>query len=138
MACASSGHDGKLGVVTDRPNLVLYGDSFWISPYVFSAFVALCEKELPFEVRPLALHRQEHHHVPGFRDRTITARVPVLEDGGFVLAESMAIIEYLEERYAAPTAPSILPATIRERARARQVLSWIRSDLWTLRDERPT
>jgi glutathione S-transferase len=114
--------------------LVLHAERFWISPYVFSCFVALREKQLEFDVRDVALDRGEQRS-PDFRSRSITSRVPMLEDGDFALAESQAIIDYLEDAY---PAHSILPRSIHERARARQVLAWIRSDLDALRADRPT
>ena len=43
-------------------------------------------------------------------------KVPVLEDGAFVLPESPVIMEYLEERY---PEPALLPADAAERALAR-------------------
>jgi glutathione S-transferase len=115
--------------------LVLHTDSLWISPWVFTCFVALKEKALEFEAHPVALESQEQQ-APAYRDASITARVPALEHGDFWVAESMAIVDYLEEAFA--DAPRALPADLRERARARQVLSWLRSDLAPLREERPT
>ncbi len=114
--------------------LVLHADRFWISPYVFSCFVALREKGLDFEVRGVGLDRAEQR-TSAYRERSITGRVPMLEDGDFALAESQAIIEYLEDAY---PEPAILPRDVQERARARQVLGWVRSDLDALRAERPT
>jgi glutathione S-transferase len=61
--------------------------------------------------------------------------VPALEHGDFWLAESSAIVEYLEDL--AP-APPMLPQDPRERGRARQVMAWIRSDLMAIREERST
>jgi len=122
--------------VPDRP-IVLYGDRLWDSPYFFSVFVALREKSLPFEVSTLDLDRGEQH-VPRFRERTLTGRIPALDHDGLVLSESLAIIEYLDERFPAPGWRSLLPATTVQRARARQLLGWLRSDLLALRDERPT
>lgn len=114
--------------------LVLHVDRFWISPYVFSCFVALREKGLDFEVREIGLDRKEQL-APDYRARTITARVPSLDDGDFSLAESTAILEYLEDTH--PT-PPIFPRNVRDRARARQILGWLRSDLDALREERAT
>lgn len=115
--------------------LVLHTDSAWISPYVFSCFVALHEKTLPFETASVVLETGEHN-LPGFRDRALTGRVPALQHGDFWLAESSAIVEYLDEAF--PDRPRMLPEDVRERARARQVMAWLRSDLLALREERPT
>lgn len=116
-------------------DLVLHGDAFWISPYFFSAYVALREKGLPFEVAELALHKDENHR-PEYRDRSLTGRVPALRHGDFWLAESNAIAEYLEEAFPPPQYPRLFPEGLRERARARQLMAWIRSDLMPVREER--
>jgi glutathione S-transferase len=117
--------------------LVLYVDGFWISPYAFSVFVCLTEKGVPFETREVKLH--EHaQSTPAFRTKSVTARVPVLEHGTFQLSESNAIVEYLEDTFTPPQYPSLLPAAPRDRARARQIMAWIRSDLMPIREERPT
>lgn len=117
--------------------LVLYTDDHWISPYVFSSFVALKEKGITFETRAIALHKGEQHKSE-YRDRSLTARVPALDDGDFTLAESSAIIEYIEELFPAPKHPRVFPADIRDRARARQIMAWVRSDLMPIREERST
>ena len=114
--------------------MLLYVDRFWISPYAFSCFVALREKGIAFDVREVGLDRGDHK-TSDYRDRSITGRVPSLEDGDFSLAESQAIVEYLEDVH--PT-PPILPRDAKDRARARQILAWIRSDLDALRAERST
>ena len=119
----------------ERAPLQLHVDSFWISPYVFTAFVALKEKGLPFDTVTVAL-QDKAQLAPGYRDRSITGRVPSLVDGDFWLAESQAIVEYLDDAY--PEAPRLLPAGVKDRARARQILAWIRSDLGALREERAT
>jgi glutathione S-transferase len=116
-------------------SLVLYGNDMWTSPYVLSCFVALREKGLPFETRLLALDRGAHHEA-AYADLSLTARVPTLVDGDLSLSESSAIVEYLEEKFSSPQYPRLLPADLRERARARQVMAWLRSDLGALREER--
>jgi glutathione S-transferase len=120
----------------DAP-LRLYGEHLWISPYVFSSFVALREKGVAFEVIPLKLNEGDQQRPP-FRDQSLTAKVPTLEHEGFWLAESSAIVDYLEETFPAPRYPRLLPEQVRHRARARQIMAWLRSDLQALRDERPT
>ncbi len=115
--------------------LLLYGDVMWTSPYVLSSFVALREKGVDFEVREVALHRGAQWE-PEFATTSLTARVPLLVDGDFALSESSAIDEYLEEAYPPPAHAPILPTAIRHRARARQVMAWLRSDLMPIREER--
>jgi glutathione S-transferase len=112
----------------------LYVDRFFISPYVFTCHVALQEKGLPFETVEVALDRQEQH-APHYRDHTLTGRVPALRHDDFWLAESTAIVEYVEETFGGPT---LLPADAKDRARARQIMGWVRSDLMALREERST
>jgi glutathione S-transferase len=116
-------------------SLTLYGSEMWTSPYVMSCFVALREKSLPFDVRVVSLDRGDQH-AAAYVDVSLTSRVPALVDGDLALSESSAIIEYLEEKFPAPGHPRVLPADARARARARQVMAWLRSDLGALREER--
>ena len=115
-------------------DLLLTVDQFWTSPYVFSAFVALTEKKLKFDTETVSLGAGEHR-APEYRKHTITARVPALRHGDFWLAESGAIVEYLEDVF---PQPHVLPTDPKEKARARQIMHWIRSDLMPIRNERPT
>jgi glutathione S-transferase len=114
--------------------ITLYSDGFYISPFVFSVYVALEEKQLPYKFELVKLDEHQQHKPP-FRSEAALGRVPELDHDGFRLGESLAIIEYLEEAF-----PSrrVLPAELRERARARMVLTWLRSDLNPLREDRPT
>jgi glutathione S-transferase len=117
--------------------LTLYIDANFHSPYAFSAYVALKEKGLPFEARPLSLSAGEHRQ-GDYPARSITGRVPALQHGDFWLSESSAIDEYLEEAFPAPGHPRLYPEDQRQRARARMVQAWVRSDLMPIREERPT
>lgn len=117
--------------------ITLYADAEWESPFVMTVYVSLREKQLEFAERVLNLGAGEQK-APEYVRRSLTGRVPAIEDGGFVLSESLAIVEYLEERYPPPARAALLPPTIEERARARQVMGWVRSDLAALRRERPT
>jgi len=72
----------------------LFCETNWDSPFVFTAFVALTEKGLPFEVRELDLEGGEAR-TPEHRARSLTARIPALEHDGFGLSESLAMVEYL-------------------------------------------
>jgi glutathione S-transferase len=115
--------------------LLLHVDAQYASPYAMSVFVALHEKGLPFELRTVDLGAGAQF-APGFAATSLTSRVPVLEHDGFALSESSAIVEYLEDAF--PGAASVLPAGARDRARARQVQAWLRSDLVPIRVERDT
>lgn len=105
--------------------ITLFRDAFWISPYVFSAWLALREKGLPFEVSEVKLQDGAQRE-PGYAAASVTARVPALTHDGFTVAESSAIVEYLEDAF--PETPRVLPVDAKARARARQVMSWLRSD----------
>lgn len=115
--------------------LTLFGERKLDSPFVFTAFVALKEKGVPFDFRLLDLAGGEQRSSE-FARRSLTRRVPTLEAGGFALSESVAIVEYLEETLPAPAYPRLLPASIEGRARVRQVLGWLRTDLAALRRAR--
>jgi glutathione S-transferase len=115
----------------------LYAESLWASPYAFSSLVALREKKAVFDLVEVELAGGAHRHAD-YAEPSITGRIPSLDHAGFRLAESSAIAEYLEEVLPAPQSPRILPEAVRDRARARQVMAWLRSDLVALRDERST
>jgi len=116
--------------------LTLYRDAYWISPWVYSCWVALEEKQLGYDVVEIPLGDGAQRD-PAYADATITGRVPALWHGDFVLAESSAIVEYLEDAF--PGEPPMLPRDLRARARCRQLLSWMRSDdTAPIRAERPT
>lgn len=114
--------------------LVLYADTMWTSPYVFSVFVTLREKGLPFDIESVALESRAQDS-EAYRSLSLTSRVPALVHDDFVLSESSAIVEYLEDLF---PSPAVLPKSPRDRARARQIMAWVRSDLMPIREERPT
>jgi glutathione S-transferase len=84
----------------------------YLSPYVRKVLVCLELKGLEYEVDPIApfVGNDEFTRLSPLR------RIPVLLDGGLVLADSSVICQYLEDRQ--PT-PSLYPRDIADRARAR-------------------
>jgi glutathione S-transferase len=114
--------------------LLLYVDDDFVSPYAFSAFVAVSEKGQPFELKLLNLAARENL-APDFAALSLTQRIPTLVHGDFALSESSAIAEYLDEVF---PQPPLYPREPRARARARQVQAWLRTDLLPLRQERST
>ncbi|RTZ43366.1 glutathione transferase [Candidimonas sp. SYP-B2681] len=118
-------------------DLVLYSNSAFSSPYVLSVYAALHEKGLPFEVKTVDLDTGENL-TEDFARLSMTSRIPALVAGEFSLSESSAIIEYLEEAYPYPEFKTVFPSDLQQRARARQIQAWVRSDMGALREERPT
>jgi glutathione S-transferase len=114
--------------------MLLYVDSRMISPYALSAFVALKEKGVAFDLQRVDLAHGAHLE-PAYSRTSLTQRVPTLVDGDLAVSESSAIAEYLEDAVAGRR---LYPADIRQRAQARQIQAWLRSDLMPLREERPT
>jgi glutathione S-transferase len=119
------------------PEFLLFVDSRLASPYALSAYVALHEKGLPFDLLKIDLGARENH-APGYIATSQTRRVPTLVHDEFSVSESSAIVEYLEDLYPAPGYAAVYPRDVRARARARQVQAWLRSDLMPIRQERPT
>ncbi|SFU47244.1 glutathione transferase [Pseudomonas sp. OV546] len=119
--------------MSQRP-LRLYVDQLYTSPYAMSVFVALLEKGLAFDTLTLDLDAAQQH-AADFAHLSLTQRVPTLVESDFALSESSAITEYLEQVY--PETP-VYPADPKQRARARQVQAWLRSDLLPIRQERST
>jgi glutathione S-transferase len=84
----------------------------YVSPYVRKVLACLELKGLAYEIDPI---------VPFMGDDRFTAlsplrRIPVLVDDRVTLCDSTVICQYLEERY---PQPSLLPADLVDRARAR-------------------
>jgi glutathione S-transferase len=114
--------------------MLLYVDANFASPYALVAFVSLLEKGLDFDTETLDLAARANQG-PDFSKMSLTRRVPTLVQDGFALSESSAICEYLDETF---PGTRLYPRDPRDRARARQVQAWLRSDLMPIRDERPT
>lgn len=115
-------------------DMQLFTDAQYTSPYAMSVFVALKEKRIPFQMHVVDLDAAENR-AADFATRSLTQRVPMLVHDAFTLTESSAITEYLEELQ---PEPPIYPIDPQQRARARQVQAWIRSDLMPIRQERST
>lgn len=119
------------------PDLTLFAESTWMSPWVFHAMVALEEKQLPYKLQvlstPFAADVKQK-----LEDNAVIGKVPILVHGNLWISESLAISEYIAEKFPFPGSPRIFPADLGERARARQLLSMLRTGLFALREDRPT
>ncbi len=91
--------------------LILYGVP--VSSYTAKVAVALEAKGIAYERRapPGGSYR-----APDYRALVPVGTVPAIDHDGFILAESDAIIEYLEETW---PDPPLLPGDTRQRARIR-------------------
>jgi glutathione S-transferase len=118
----------------ESTKLKLYVGADYVSAFAMSAFVALKEKQLSFEFVTLDLKARENYQ-ENYRDISLTCKIPTLVHDGFALSESSAIAEYLEE--ITPGHSKLYPLDIKQRARARQLQAWLRSDLLVIRKERP-
>jgi glutathione S-transferase len=110
--------------------LELWSDDRFTSPWVLAVWVALKEKGLAFSVKTVSLERGEHR-LGDFPRATFTGKVPALRHGDFWISESQAIIEYLDESFPPATA---MKGDARRRARDRQIMGWLRSDLFAVRE----
>ena len=81
-------------------------------PYCARVRIVLAEKGVEYETVEIDLSDRP----AWIYEKNATGRVPVLEEGGWVLPESAVIMEYLEERY---SAPALFAADPVERALAR-------------------
>ncbi|MFY9314401.1 MAG: glutathione S-transferase family protein [Burkholderiales bacterium] len=88
------------------------------SPFSWKVWLALEHKQLHYELKLKSLRNGELK-TPEFLAINPRGKVPVLvEDDGIPICESVAIVEYLEERY--PEHP-LLPGNPGDRALARRV-----------------
>jgi maleylpyruvate isomerase len=91
--------------------------TFFRSSASYRVRIALNLKGLNCEQMPIHLRRGGGEQFsPEYRAKNPQALVPTLEDGGRLLTQSLAIIEYLEERY---PAPPLLPKDPADRAAVR-------------------
>jgi glutathione S-transferase len=106
--------------------LVLYYGSG--SPFAWKVQLALEYKTIPYERKTLSFAAGDTKK-PEFRALNPRGRVPTIEDNGFILYESNAIVEYLDEAYSA-RGPALFPGDARQRALVRRLISELDNYLW--------
>jgi len=93
--------------------------SYFRSSASYRVRIALNLKGVPYETAAVHLLNQGGEQLlPAFTQLNPHALVPVLADQGKLLTQSMAMLEYLDERY--PT-PSLLPGDAFARAHIREL-----------------
>jgi hypothetical protein len=89
------------------------------SPYAWRVWLALEHKGIPYELKLLSFDKGDLA-TSAFRALNPRGRVPVIEDDGFALYESAAIVEYIEDKH--PGEPRLFASDIRERALQRRMV----------------
>lgn len=115
---------------TDRFKLYTY----WRSSAAYRVRIALNLKALSFESIPVHLVRQGGEQLSeDYRRINPQGLVPVLLDDGQVLTQSLAICEYLEERF---KDYPLLPVDLLQRARVRSLALQVACDIHPLNNLR--
>ena len=108
--------------------------SYWRSSAAYRVRIALNLKGLDYETVAVSLlPGQSEHRQEAYRSRNPQMLVPFLEDGDVRTAQSMAILEYLEEVH--PETP-LLPASPEDRAAVRSFCNSICCDVHPLNNLR--
>lgn len=113
---------------------MIYLHSYYRSSASYRVRIALNYKHLDFTSIPVNLLKEEQLQ-ESFRQQNKQGRVPLLDDNGFKLGQSSAILEYLEEKY--PQHP-LLPKNIEDRAWLRYLSQIIISDIHPLNNSSVT
>nr|WP_312355646.1 maleylacetoacetate isomerase [Stenotrophomonas pavanii] len=105
--------------------IVLY--TYWRSSAAYRVRIGLELKGLAWEARPVHLVRDGgEQHRDTYRALNPQQQVPTLLHEGYVLTQSLAILEYLDERF--PQVP-LLPADAAGRARVRALAQLVACDI---------
>lgn len=107
---------------------------YWRSTAAYRVRIALNLKGLDYEQVPVHLVRDGgEQHAEAYRRLNPQSLVPALETDDGVLTQSLAICEYLEERY---PDPALLPADPMARARVRAMAHTVAMDVHPLNNLR--
>ncbi|GAO76907.1 MULTISPECIES: glutathione S-transferase family protein [unclassified Sphingopyxis] len=88
--------------------MIIYGSV--VSPFVRKLLGYLGEKRIEFELKGVGIGDPD----PGFRAASPLGKMPAMDDDGFLLADSSAIIQYIEAKY---PEPALIPTDPQERGR---------------------
>jgi len=88
--------------------MILYGST--MSPFVRKVVAFAAEKRIDLDIKPVGIGDPD----PGFGAASPFRKMPALDDDGFMLADSSAIVHYLEAKY---PDPPLIPADPKQRGR---------------------
>ncbi|HKE96953.1 MAG TPA: maleylacetoacetate isomerase [Povalibacter sp.] len=106
--------------------------TFFRSSAAFRVRIALNVKGVQYESIPKAFAKNEHR-AAAYLALNPQGLIPALDDDGAVLSQSLAIIEYLDERF---PSPPFLPVTPLDRARVRSMALAIACEIHPLNNLR--
>jgi len=89
------------------------------SPYSWRVWLALEHKKIPYNLKVLSFQNEDTRK-PEFVAINPRHTVPTIVDDGHALWESLAILEYLDERF--PSGPKLYPGDAKDRARQRRLI----------------
>lgn len=108
--------------------------SYWRSTAAYRVRIALNMKQISYSQESVHLVKDGgQQHKPEYHALNPQELVPTLVDDGVAIGQSMAILEYLEEKYA--ICP-LLPKDLKNRALTRQLCQLIVSDVHPLNNLR--
>ncbi|MEA5122795.1 maleylacetoacetate isomerase [Xanthomonas floridensis] len=111
--------------------------SYWRSSAAYRVRIGLQLKALEHVIHPVHLVRDGgEQHAPAYAQLNPQELVPTLRHGSVVIAQSLAILEYLEEAFADTAA--LLPSAPADRARVRALAQLIACDVHPLNNLRVT
>jgi len=93
--------------------------------------ICLALKNIPYVHVPVDILEKEDQHKDEFRSINPLGQVPALVDVDICVCQSIAIMEYIEEKYK-DIGPSLLPSGLNERAQARLISEMITSGIQPL------
>jgi maleylacetoacetate isomerase len=106
--------------------------TYYRSTAAFRVRIALNIKGVPYE--SISLHlRSGEHQTSEYRKVNPQALIPALDDDGVAISQSLAIIEYLEEKF---PQPPLLPRAAADRAYVRSMALNIAADMHPLNNLR--
>lgn len=100
--------------------------SFFNSSTSYRVRIALALKGLEYDYEGVNIRAQANRDADYIAKVNPSAAVPALDDNGFVLGQSLAIIDYLDQRYPEPL---LIPQEPELRARVLEFASVISSDI---------
>ncbi|KAJ8384914.1 hypothetical protein AAFF_G00197220 [Aldrovandia affinis] len=99
--------------------LELYLDLF--SQPCRSVFIFAKKNNIPFEFKKISLLEGEQYG-EDFGKINMLRKAPAIRDGDFTLAESIAILQYMAQKFSTPD--HWYPADLQKRARVNEYLAW--------------